>query len=531
MPPNNMPPNNNNMFAPPLDEFNQGQSSPNYDQGINFAQYLLDLDEPSSKVSDSEDEFSDAEDEFYNDELNARQACDNDLASPRRQRRGTATWTQRPGKSPAKRQRYGKAATWTQRPGKASIVTPSTQRPGKASIVTPSAQRPSVNDDDDDNISMNSILDAELDSYGFFNDLEDRSFPESDVQSQATVDSVRHVRANTARWAKANPRAALPGLQPNTAKHTSWAMTAMNRFREDVHQDQTPFHSLSETQVADQVSSFASQMNRGNGTAYKVKTMKSMILGVQRYLNEQGQIKWDSTGVPQPKVALLSRRGPYARVYNALDNRMRAASQHSKLAKTTRQPRFTDVEKAAVRGLFIFQYDSPLCTSYAMSCAIHWIFGLELVLRGSDEHVSAKWSNFSLQHDHDGVEFVQYDFPPDKSTSGGIENSLDHAAATMYANQAFPAECPVRLWKELDRIRPANAVDRLYLGCKSQGSRKTGNFEYKKGFNCQPMGKITVSTLLPFVCDRAGCVSRSAHALRRTAISDMFQAGAPEPMI
>jgi integrase len=80
------------------------------------------------------------------------------------------------------------------------------------------------------------------------------------------------------------------------------------------------------------------------------------------------------------------------------------------------------------------------------------------------------------------------------------------------------------LWVELVRQRPLDAPDKLYLVCNSQGIRKAGTFKYVKGFKRQPLGKNILTKLLPDICVRAGIPPRSAHAMRRTAICDMFAA-------
>jgi hypothetical protein len=151
------------------------------------------------------------------------------------------------------------------------------------------------------------------------------------------------------------------------------------------------------------------------------------------------------------QVLFLAKDGRFVSVYNALDSHMREASHDPALANVTKQKRFTPQEKKAIRDSGLFQK----LDSWSLMCRTYWVIGYECCLRGCEEHVNCKWSDFSLEKDEDGFERVVYTFPPDKTANGGIEKHLSHEPAMLYPNDESPSECPVRLYKELALLRPA----------------------------------------------------------------------------
>jgi hypothetical protein len=67
-------------------------------------------------------------------------------------------------------------------------------------------------------------------------------------------------------------------------------MTILNQ---DLFQDSRPFHELSIDDKVEQLVVFSTQMNKVDGTSYKRDNMRTIVLGVQPYLNEEGQKKYD----------------------------------------------------------------------------------------------------------------------------------------------------------------------------------------------------------------------------------------------
>jgi len=153
---------------------------------------------------------------------------------------------------------------------------------------------------------------------------------------------------------------------------------------------------------------------------------------------------------------LTGQFGIYAPIQNAVDDRMRDLSMDTERATRSQQPRFTNAEKVKIHACPIFDIDRERDT-YDLNAASIYIVGIGCCFRGSDEHVTAKLSNFREKVDEDGFVFVEYTFPPDKTTSGGLSKGLHWKPARMYQNLDEPRVCAVLHFR--------GELHSLYLPC------------------------------------------------------------------
>ena len=193
---------------------------------------------------------------------------------------------------------------------------------------------------------------------------------------------------------------------------------------------------------------------------------------------------------------------------------------------TTKQaPRFSKAEKQKVLDCGILFND----TSHSWNLRKGYVYGIELALRGEDEHHSLKITQFTLNRDEDDYERLTYDpsMGSMKNNHGGYADKHEVMPVHMYANHDDPRLCPIAIFKEELTKRPIGASENFYLAQHSTGSKANFNFKYTSRFKTNALGVNEIKKFAHTMCAAAGIPDRTNHAFRRTAVSDMFQANIP----
>lgn len=111
-------------------------------------------------------------------------------------------------------------------------------------------------------------------------------------------------------------------------------------------------------------------------------------------------------------------------------------------ATNTLQSHFTCAEKAMIQAS-ILDIGSTERTADDVNFVTHYLFGVEGVIHGLDEHVQARLSDFVEKVDDAGYRYVAYHGSGKKTTSLGLGKSFHGKPSRMYENLKEPRVCPV----------------------------------------------------------------------------------------
>ena len=171
---------------------------------------------------------------------------------------------------------------------------------------------------DNTNQDPDSVLDA--DSF-FLDDMDEltidnlETFMDAEQEAEVRATEIANTEGGTAflqqqrsRWGQEDPTAAVGSPNPHTRRHTKYATGVFNAFRAEVLKDVRPLdHEDMELNIiSEQCAQFASRMRKQDGSSYKVRTLKSLIVGVQRHLNNCAQEHFETDGTPYHKVSFFA---------------------------------------------------------------------------------------------------------------------------------------------------------------------------------------------------------------------------------
>ena len=114
-------------------------------------------------------------------------------------------------------------------------------------------------------------------------------------------------------------------------------------------------------------------------------------------------------------------------------------------------------------------------------------------LRGRDESRKMKWGDVKLLTDENGDDYLQFE-ERDTKTRTGEENGSRAFAPKMFPSKAQPECCPVAVYKEFEKRRPAamkEEVSPFYLAI-NHVRKSTDQVWFMKA----PMGKNRLGELL-----------------------------------
>jgi hypothetical protein len=219
------------------------------------------------------------------------------------------------------------------------------------------------------------------------------------------------------------------------------------------------------------------------------------------------------------QVELFAQWGPFKSVLSEVNKHMIANSLVEDLC-VKHEKRVLPEEKDLIRACGVLNFNNAM----ELCRVVYYVYGYELGLRGCGEHVNAKWSDFNYCSKTDSL---TYTFPPDKTQKGSCKKPHAWVPVTMHRNHQFPDECPVALYLELQKRRPENSDDRLYLQPNHSGSQSKGNFRRLDNFTRGPLGKAMIGQFMHQICEAARIQDRAGQSLRRTFVSDMVLSGVP----
>ena len=148
-------------------------------------------------------------------------------------------------------------------------------------------------------------------------------------------------------------------------------------------------------------------------------------------------------------------------------------------------------------------------------------------LQGCNKSCKIKWGDVKLLTDDNGDDYLRFEERETK-TRKGEENGSRALAPNMFPNKAQPEGCPVAVYRELDRRRPAamKGESPCYMAA-SDVRKSTDQVWLMRAL----MGKKRLGELLKSGCASAGVPGKKTnHSVRKTGTKGALEAGCPRCM-
>ena len=325
---------------------------------------------------------------------------------------------------------------------------------------------------------------------------------------------------------------AMKGFVPkNTARCNKWAVNNFESWRSSLSNEKFPEDILftdDKKLLCDCLCRFVLETRKASGEEYPPKTIFNILSGLLRHLREN---KNDAVNFLDQSIS------KFIPLHNVMDSYFRQL--HSKgIGTNPHQSEIITMDEEKImwtKG--VLGIESPKQLLYA----VFYYCGLNLCLRGGDEHRGLRVSQFTRLVVPDpknaNVMTVCYEYTEhgSKNNLGGVKqvrNRKPNKVVRHFANQQVGNKCLVRLLDLYLSKRPqfepeAPDSDAFYL-------RPLEKFEQCKcWFYARAIGHNTLKGMVKTICKEAGLSieNRSNHSLRATAATRLMDAGVAEKVI
>lgn len=149
-------------------------------------------------------------------------------------------------------------------------------------------------------------------------------------------------------------------------------------------------------------------------------------------------------------------------------------------------------------------------------------------LRGGEEQRSLGLSQLVRSSDPDCYTYVEHD-SKNHLEGGLVQVRQENKRAPCYAIPGKVPRCLVYLPDLYLNCLPQFTFDKDVHYCKPK--RYTSHDETQPWYDCIPVGKNKLSSMIKDMCADSGVDTKTNHSLRATGASAMFRANVPEQII
>ena len=293
----------------------------------------------------------------------------------------------------------------------------------------------------------------------------------------------------------------------NTKKKTEFWLKKLQEHAQEIGFSQD-IKTLSESQAANLMCSYLMSMKRDDGTNYELSSVNNFSSLIGKWLkdNEVGDIEGNAfktyQEVKKAKLKILKKDKKGNR-----PNRAEAVT-------------FDEEDKLWENG--DFGVHNPL----ALTRTMWWYSSMLFGLRGRDESRKMKWGDVKIITDENGEDYLQFEERDTKTRTGAQQSGSRAFAPKMFSNKTQPDRCPVMVYKEFEKRRPAAMKEEespFYLSI-NHVRKPTDQIWFMKA----PMGKNKLGELLKSGCISAGVPGKKTnHSVRKTGTKRALDAGCP----
>ena len=228
-------------------------------------------------------------------------------------------------------------------------------------------------------------------------------------------------------------------IPQTTRNKTLWAITLFEEFlkhRQTTTSDDVfckQHLELSDCELNTVLVRFITEVKKADGTEYPGRTLREIIIGIQKNYEMNGSIK---------KLLTDTR---FKGLQDTLDYEMKHRAGMG-IGVNKKQAGIISLEQEDMlwsKG--IIGINNPR----ALLDALIYVFGLNFALRGGDEHrrLRAVNSQIHLKTSKSGQRYLEYVEDVSKTNSGGLYSKAGRKITQAYENANNQDRCPVRLFQ------------------------------------------------------------------------------------
>ena len=307
-----------------------------------------------------------------------------------------------------------------------------------------------------------------------------------------------------------------------TERSTSWAVTTFKEWIRECNEfnpdDLCPDgfleldHSSDVPQLERWLCRFVVEARKQDGQHYPPTTLQSLLSGILRYMREQHGDTPDFLSKKDWRFRGL--RGTIESTYSELrKNGIGAEVKHT--------PIVTKEEEDQLWRSGVMGTDTPK----QLLQTVFFYVGKVFCLRGGVEQRGLKVSQFQRKYNPEHYVYIENGSKNNSGANVRVENKV----VPVYANLESGQRCLVPLLDNyISKLPPvAFEKDAFYMRPKPVAPSDATSPWY----DAVPVGKESLHTMLPKMCETAGIEHKSNHSLRATGATEMFAANVPEKLI
>ena len=262
-----------------------------------------------------------------------------------------------------------------------------------------------------------------------------------------------------------------------------------------------------------------------HGDPYTPRSIIQLLSGLNRKISER----------PNAPNFMDNKNPAFQPLHKLLDSVFR--SLHSQGIGTSRKQAelVTFEEEEQLWEISILGNNNP----ESLLNAVFFLNGINLVLRGGEEHCGLKLSQFTFGEMQDPddpsstLSFFRYEEHGSKNRAGGSRQlNLENKCVTQFAKKDSPSRCHYSLLQQYFSKLPPEALQKDVFYCKPINFKSTVPSN-RPWYTAIPIGHNTLQAKLKSLLSAAGLdtARKSNHSLRATGISRMYSSGVPEKVI
>ena len=308
------------------------------------------------------------------------------------------------------------------------------------------------------------------------------------------------------------------GYNPkNTVKNTRWAVNVFRAWvsaRNTLQEEKCPADLLEvsypDDALARWLSLFTIETRRIDGTEYPPRTLHNILAALLRYMREINPF------VPN---FLDQKCVQFSRLHRTMDSMFHRLHSKGIGVAVKHASVISKEEEAMLWHSGILSLDNP----EGLLNAVFYYNGIHFVLRGGEEHRNLCISQLSRYKD-----YWEYQENTSKNRPGGLKTmSIEGKTVRSHANPNAGDHCHVRILdKYFDKL-PEEAFSKDVFYVRPLKNWTADSIWYMS----VPVGKNTLSSMVPKMFKSAGLEEKTNHSLRSTASTALFEAGVPEKVI
>ena len=254
---------------------------------------------------------------------------------------------------------------------------------------------------------------------------------------------------------------------------------------------------------------FYVEIRKHDGEKYEPDSLRVMLAALDRYLKEKSY----PYSISRDKIFSSSK--------SVLEGVARTLRKEGKGNKPNRARSLTDAEEEELWASGQLGFHSPR----SLVNTVFFTFCMGNAMRGREKHHSMQIEDLEIQTTDEGKRYIYYRYGNTKTNPGGLSFKPKKISAKLFEKLDDPHRCPIRIFNEYIRRRPASMKNAgpLYLSV-------IDNPKTPVWFKTSPMGVHTINNIVKTMKNNCPALQGSSkkltnHTMRKTAVKKLRKNG------